>query len=134
MTDYSMIRNALRTPDGTIIQSRHRHDYVTHKDENGKEYMVDGGLDYVRSSCNGDEEWMIVTLAEPHEEVREACEWGTYGINGDQPLSYIKLCDMDTDHIGAVLKNVPSINAGIKIAMETELKMRVFISWMESKE
>ena len=28
------------------------------------------------------------------------------------------------DHIGAVLKNVPSINAGIKIAMETELKMR----------
>ncbi len=124
MTDYSMIRNALRTPDGTIIQSRHRHDYVTHKDENGKEYMVDGGLDYVRSSCNGDEQWMIVTLAEPHEEVREACEWGTYGKAGDQQLSYVKLCDMSTAHIEAVLKNVPRLEPAIKIAMKNELEYR----------
>ena len=27
-----------------IIRSRHRHDYVTHTDANGKEYMVDGGV------------------------------------------------------------------------------------------
>ena len=31
---------------------------------------------------------------------------------------------MTTDHIEAVLKNVPSINAGIKIAFETELEFR----------
>ena len=86
--------------------------------------MLDGGLSYVRSSANGDEQWMIVTLAEPHEEVREACDWGTYGLNGDQPLSYITLCDMTTDHIGAVLKNVSSINPAIKIAMERELVYR----------
>jgi hypothetical protein len=123
-TNYSMVRNALRTPDGTILRSRHRHDYVTHKDANGKEYMLDGGLDYVRCSANGDEEMLVVTLAEPHEEVREACDWGTYGINGDQPLSYITLCDMTTAHIEAVLKNVPSINPAIKIAMERELVYR----------
>lgn len=118
-----MIRNALRTPDGTILQSRHRHDYVTHKDKNGKEYMVDGGLAYVRCSANGDEEMMVVTLAEPHEEIREACDWGTR-LCGSLSLSWIKLCDMTTDHIEAVLKNVPSINAGIKIAMENELLYR----------
>lgn len=126
MTDKSLlIRNALRTPDGTILQSRHRHDYVTHTDKNGKEYMLDGGLDYVRCSANGDEEHLTVTLEDTHEVIREACDWGTYGINGDQPLSYITLCDMTTDHIEAVLKNVPSINTGIKIAMEQELEYRV---------
>lgn len=122
--DYSMIRNAMRTPDGTILQSRHRHDFVTHTDVNGKFYMLDGGLSYVRRSANGDEEMMVVTLAEPHEEIREACDWGTYGINGDQPLSYITLCDMTTDHIEAVLKNVSSINPAIKTAMQNELEYR----------
>jgi len=122
--DYSMIRNAMRTPDGTILQSRHRHDYVTHTDANDKFYMLDGGLSYVRCSANGDEEMLVVTLAEPHEEVREACDWGTYGINGDQPLSYITLCDMTTDHIEAVLKNVSSINPAIKTAMQNELEYR----------
>ena len=126
MTDkYLLIRNALRTPDGTILQSRHRHDYVTHIDKNGKEYMLDGGLNYVRCSANGDEEHLVVTTEDTQEVIREACDWGTYGINGDQPLSYITLCDMTTDHIEAVLKNVPSINTGIKIAMEQELEYRV---------
>lgn len=122
--NYSLIRNALRTPDGTIIESKSRHDYVTHKDANGKTYMIDGGLAYVRCSANGDEEMMAVTLADPHEEVREACSWGTYGINGDQPLSYKKLCDMSDAHINAVLENVPSINPAIKTAMQNELEYR----------
>ena len=123
-TDYRMIRNAMRTPDGTLLQSRHRHDYVTHKDKNGNEYMVDGGLSYIRSSANGDEELLTVTLADSHEQVRESCDWGTYGTAGDQPLSYITLCDMTTDHIEAVLKNVPAINPAIKIAMQNELEYR----------
>ncbi len=58
----NLIYNALRTPDGTVLTSRHRHDYVTHIDKNGKEYMIDGGLDYVRSSANGDEEYLTVTI------------------------------------------------------------------------
>ena len=120
----TIIRNALRTPDGTIIRSRHRHDYVTHTDANGKEYMVDGGVDYIRRSRNGDEEDMVVTTEDSFEVVRQACDWGTYGINGDQPLSYIKLCDMETAHIEAVLQNVSLINPAIKTSMERELEYR----------
>ena len=119
-----IIYNAIQTPDGTIIQSRHRHDYQTYTDANGKKYMIDGGLSYVRCSANGDEEHLTVTLEDAHAKVREVCDWGTYGINGDQPLRYKYLCDMDTDHINAVLKNVSSINPAIKTAMENEVKYR----------
>jgi len=99
-----LIRNALQTPDGTLLESRSRHDYKTHVDANGKTYMIDGGLDYVRCSANGDEIHHCVWNDDPFDKVREAITWGTYGINGDQPLSYIKLCDMETEHIKAVLK------------------------------
>lgn len=119
-----IISNALRTPDGTILRSRHRHDYVTHADANGKTYMLDGGLAYVRCSANGDEEHLTVTLEDPHELVREECVWGSYGPKGDQPLTYKKLCDMDTNHIEAVLKNVSSINPAIETAMQNELEYR----------
>ena len=119
-----IIYNAIQTPDGTIIESRHRHDYQTHSDANGKKYMIDGGLSYIRCSANGDEKFLTVTLEDTHEIVRQACTWGTYGINGDQPLRYKYLCDMDTAHINAVLTNVPGIIPAIKTAMENELKYR----------
>ena len=59
-----ILSNRMRTPDGTVLESKHRHDYVAYLDANGKEYMLDGGLAYVRSSANGDEE-MLTVFAEP---------------------------------------------------------------------
>ena len=120
----TIIRNALRTPDGTEIRSRHRHDYVTHTDANGKEYMVDGGNDYIRRSANGDEEDMVVTTEDSFEVVRQACDWGTYGINGDQPLRYVTVAEMETAHIESILLNVKFINPAIKTTMEHELEYR----------
>jgi hypothetical protein len=119
-----LLYNALQTPDGTIIESKSRHDYVTHKDANGKTYMIDGGLDYVRCSANGDEKHLTITLDDDHASVRHYCKWGTRGVEGDKPLRYVTLHEMDTDHIKAVIQNVPSMNSAIKIAMKNELLYR----------
>jgi hypothetical protein len=120
----SIIYNALRTPDGTVIQSTNRHDYQTHEDANGKKYMLDGGLDYVRSSANGDEVYLTVDLDDGHDIVREAMTWGTYGINGDQPLKFIKLSEMDTAHIQACLDTQGHMYPQLRTAMSAELEHR----------
>ena len=103
-TDATLLYNGLKTPDGTIIESHHRHDYKTYEDANGKTYMIDGGLDYVRCSAHGDENHMCVWSNDEHELIREHAEWGTYGINGDQPLEYVKIKDMSTEHLEACVK------------------------------
>lgn len=119
----SIILNAMRTPDGTVLISRNRHDYVTHTDENGKTYMLDGGLDYIRSSAHGDETYMILDDSEPFDLKRWVVVWGTYGKDGTQPLTYKPVALMDTLHIKAVLKDCFPKDQ-IRKVMEDELLMR----------
>ena len=78
----NIIYSALRTPDGTVLESLHRHDYKTHTDLNGREYMLDGGTDYVRCSNNGDEEFITVYDDEPYERVRQYAYRLGYGKPG----------------------------------------------------
>ena len=122
----TLVYNAIRTPDGTVLESKHRHDYVTYQDKNGNEYMVDGGHDYVRRNVHDDApyEELSVYTTDGHDKVREVLKWGTYGINGDQPLTYIALKDMNTEHIEACLKNVPSMHPAYKESFKEELKLR----------
>jgi len=49
---HILIANRWRTPDGTLLESKHVHDYVSHDDANGDFYFVDGGHDYIRMSSN----------------------------------------------------------------------------------
>ena len=119
-----LVYNALRTPDGTVIESRHRHDYVTYDDANGKSYMVDGGLDYLRRSANGDEVDLSVSLDQGILAAREAASWGSYGKNGDEPLRQIKLCKMTNNHVKACLKTQLHMHPNIKLAMQQELDYR----------
>lgn len=120
-----IIRNAIQTPDGTVLHSRSVHDYKSHIDLiTSNEYIVDGGHSYIRTSTHADQISLCVVLEDGHEAVREALEWGTYGISGDQPLSYIKLKDMEDEHIQAVLGNCGNILPQFKTAMQDELVYR----------
>ena len=118
-----LIRNSIQTPDGTILESKHRHDYRTHMDENGKFYMVDGGLDYCRCSYNGDEKDMCLYDDAPHDVQRTILAWGTYGKGRNEPLHFILIKDMETDHILSVLSEC-SPRSVIKSCMEKELLYR----------
>ena len=121
--NQAIVYNAIQTPDGTVIESRHRHDYVTHTDANGKTYMVDGGLDYLRRTAHGDEVELSVSLDDGHEKVREVLTWGTRASHL-LPLAYVKLCDMTTDHIGACLETQNRMHKNVRAAMQNELLFR----------
>lgn len=89
--------NQIRTPDGTIIKSRHQHDYVTHIDKNGLEYMVDGGSTYLRRNYHPGFpfEELTVYVDSPFEEIRKSLERGGRGKYGKEPLKYVALKDIN---------------------------------------
>jgi hypothetical protein len=120
-----LVVNKIRTPDGTILWSRHRHDYVTHLDENGEEYMLDGGTDYIRCSVNKEApESLAVYTDDDHSVIREAFMWGTRGKTGDSPLIWKPLKDLEIDHINAILKTQTHIPDWVRTIFENELEYR----------
>lgn len=51
--EKKVIASRIQTPDGTIIWSRHVHDYIEYQDTiTGEIYMLDGGTDYMKTSVN----------------------------------------------------------------------------------
>lgn len=119
MKNRKIILNRIKTPDGTILTSYHRHDYVTHIDKNKREYMVDGGNDYLRRNFHKTKmsklkrvfiifltffgyvwvdpleytELSIYSDA-PFEVIRENFYRGGRGKDGRQPLTWVALKDM----------------------------------------
>jgi hypothetical protein len=95
-----IICNQIVTPDGTRLISHGVHDFVGYTDKNGQYYAVDGGNSYTRRVFDKyDFTDKTVYSDDPFEVIRQHLYRGTVGINGDQPLTWIKLCDMDTEHI-----------------------------------
>ena len=104
--DRLVVYNAIKTPDGTVLISRHRHDYATHVDSIGKEaYMTDGGTGgYVRRSVNIiPAEDLTIYADDDFELVRTVAVRGSRGVDGNEPLHWIKICDMTDEHLQAVL-------------------------------
>ena len=120
------LANRIRTPDGTILESMHRHDYVTYIDANGKEYMVDGGLDYLRRNVHDDAPYteLSVLSTDEHSVIRESFKWGTYGIDGKQKLKYVILKDMSWDHIEAILETQTQLRDHVRQVFVNELDYR----------
>ncbi len=105
MNERKLLANVMRTPDGTVLQSCHVHDYVEHIDANGRLYMIDGGVQYIRRTWYEDDngEDLSVYTDDPHSKIRDWFRWGTYGKDGKGPLTWKKLKYMSTDHIQRIL-------------------------------
>ena len=99
-----LIYNAIRTPDGTVLESRHVHDFVTHIDANGEYYQNDGGNEYFHRSVNivPAEDLSLYDDA-PHEVIREYLSRGGRGVNGDEPLKYVLLKDINDGWLDAII-------------------------------
>ena len=121
-----LIRNAIRTPDGTVLESRSVHDYRTYVDTvTNREYMIDGGLHYSRRSAWGDEQDLCLAYeSTTHEQHRELLTWGTRGKNGDEPLHLIAIKDMDSDHIETCLNTQVHMSEMYRAVMQKELELR----------
>ena len=124
--DAELLVNALRTPDGAIIESRHQHDYKSYVDTiDGSTYFVDGGLAYSRGSYKEAcvEDLRIYDL-DDHTLIREYFSWKSYGKNGDKPLEYKLLKDMSDEHISAILKTQTHIPTYMFNMFTDELEYR----------
>ena len=125
----NLVANRIKTPDGTILQSFHRHDYKTYTDANGYSYMVSGGIDFLRRGGSG----LIVAPAEemsvydnaPHDIIRTALVWDTLGKDGKGPRQWRVIADLDTDHIQAILNTQHHIRAEVRSIMQNELNYRL---------
>ena len=120
-----LIVNKWKTPDGTILQTHTRHDYVSHLDANGKIYAVDGGLSYVRLVGEFHEmEDLCLYTDDPHCNIRCAFKWGTRGKFGRSELKFKLLKDLETDHIDAILETQTHIPDELKELFIYELCYR----------
>jgi hypothetical protein len=123
-TESRILLNRIKTPDGTILTSYNRHDYVEYKDTLTKEVlMVDGGTDYLRRNVGTYEELSVYDDGS-HITRRSAVHWGTRGKDGKQPLVYKLLKDLDSDHIEAILKTQHQISEFYREIFKEELKYR----------
>jgi hypothetical protein len=123
-TESRILLNRIKTPDGTILTSYNRHNYVEYKDTLTKEVlMVDGGTDYLRRNVGTYEELSVYDDGS-HITRRSAVHWGTRGKDGKQPLVYKLLKDLDSDHIEAILKTQHQISDFYREIFKEELKYR----------
>jgi hypothetical protein len=120
-----LLVNAIITPDGTRLESTHRHDYKSYMDLNGEVYMVDGGSDYLRRNINTiPATEACVYTDDSHLTIRETFRWGTRGKDGNQPIQRKILSTLDTDHIKAILETQFHIEDHIKQVFQNELIFR----------
>ena len=125
-----IVRNSVRCLRcNDHIVSKSRHDFVTCKC--GK-VSTDGGHSYQRILGNP-EDYEITTISIPdteesfkenHEVLRVELTWGTYGKEGKDKYKTVKISELTTDHIEAILLTQNLINIMIKKTLINELKYR----------
>ena len=103
--EKQLLHSSIRTPDGTILTSTHRHDYVSHIDKNGLTYSLDGGTDYIRTSIDVEKaEDLSLYSDDAHEKLREVISRGGRGKNGDEELKYVLLKDINDEWLEAIIE------------------------------
>ena len=95
-------------PDGTVLVSRNQHDFQMYKQQDGREYFVDGGLLYQRIGYSDNEYINLCVYSDDaHEKIREHFEWTR---NFDKDMNklnapeILKLKYITDDHLAALVE------------------------------
>ena len=115
-----LLVNRWKCKDGTILQSRYRHEYVDHVDANNEYASVDGGLSYQRVS--GELTSLCLYTDDPHEEIRMFFCWGSF-LRGAKV--WIPLYKLGDSHIQAILDTQLHIPEHIRVLFIDEQEYRV---------
>ena len=124
-----LLHNSIKCPDGTVLVSRFHHNFVSHVQEDGREYAVDGGLSYSRILHSDNEyENLCVYDTDPHDLIRNKFEW-TRNYDADMNLlpkpERLALKDITDDHLKALVDyTVTDYPAKINKVFVDELKFR----------
>lgn len=125
--DYCLY-NAIKTPDGTVLWCKSGHDFQLYQDKvSGEEYMNDGVGYGVRRSINTVKyEDLSVWSNDPHEKVRTAKFWGSYGKDGKGEKHMMALQEMEDSHIQAILDTQKQIRGSVlETLFLNELEYRI---------
>lgn len=120
-----LIQNAVRCLScNAILKSLSVHDYQQCDCQN--KTMIDGGLDYIRYGGLEMNNLELLTLYDNSEdnEMVSNLLWGTYGIDGNQPLKYVKLKDCETSHLKNILTNCRNIPDYVRNVINIILEKR----------
>lgn len=119
-----LVANRWECLDGTILHSKHRHDFVEHVDEQGNYYACDGGNGYyIRTSGNLIDR--CVRSTDPFELQREFFLWASYGKDGKQDKKYISLKDLTDEHLAAIIETQAHIrDTCVEVLMLAEVEYR----------
>jgi hypothetical protein len=124
-----LLLNAIITPDGTYLESTHRHDYRSYVDANGETYMVDGGTEYIRRSVNNEPAVDACVYSDDgHAKIREAFTWGTLGKSGTDKPTRKKLSELTDEHIAAIIETQYTVSPAIKKLFYDEVTYRKTLS------
>lgn len=103
MDTPTLIANRIQTPDGTVLWSRHTHDFVSYKDKNGETYILDGGNDYIRTTVNNQPAKSLAVYSDaPYEIIRDFVLRGTW--TKDHNHVWVALCNLSNDHLHNLLE------------------------------
>jgi hypothetical protein len=123
-----ILKNAIQTPDGTILQSYHIHDFKSHIDTvTNHVYSVDGGTQYLRRGGPPGYKELFVHDDGNHETRRNNLHWGkNYDKNNNRlpETEWVLIKDLDTDHIKAILELYAERESIFMDIMRDELNYR----------
>lgn len=133
----SIIQNAVKITEGKLITylvSAHRHDFNAYSFQDGSNYAVDGGKDYIRRGYKfikdraeyDIEVYNLDELSTP-DEINNRLLWGTYD-KVNKEVKYLPLKDLTLEHLKAIIRDAEK-----RPAMFPERHINVAKYWAEEK-